>query len=269
MQQLRPSPAISVPANTSIRETLRIMREHNVGSVLVMAYAPPHALEGIFTERDLLKWVGEIEKNQAWDKDISTIMTKSMVTLNLMEVDRAPEVMFQHSFRHLPIVYESDGFRQVAGVISMRDLFKRLVAERKQKTVLERYQGKRVVVLAHSKRERDLQKNLLETHVDFQLIDQDFDSTPIDLEAAIPTILAGDLFLLDLDHFSSETWVKVLKKLLSLKKRPPMFVVYDPVLQDPKNIAALKQLSQGSVLQVFPKPINLLEYLRQIEKQLR
>jgi CBS domain-containing protein len=271
LQNTKPSPAISVTSDTSIRETLRIMRKHNVGSVLINSYSAPHGLEGIFTERDLLKWVGEIEKNNAWDKAISTIMTRKMITLNVLELDRAAEIMLEHGFRHVPIVYDSaqDGLRHVAGVVSMRDLFQSLIAERKERQVLNRFQGKRVYVLAHSQAERELQRKLLEDHVDLVVNNQEFSARMIDRKSLISSALSADVVVMDLDHFSPDFWVEVLRRVLAEKNRPDVFLVYDPVLQDPKNVASLKQLSQGAVLHVFPKPINLLEYLRQLEKSLR
>jgi len=275
MENLRPSPAISVNSDVSIREVLRIMKEHNVGSVLVNSYSPPHQLEGIFTERDLLKWVGDIAHNDAWDKSIATIMTKKMVTLNVLELDRAAETMIRHNFRHVPIVYDSeDGRQHVAGVISMRDLFKGMVAERKQQKLLEQFTSKRVLVLARERSERELQQKLLEDHVNLVFHDPmagaatDGAGYPLDAAKVVPDVLSSDLFVMDLDHLPAEAWVKILKKVLGEKKRPPVFIVYDPVMQDAKSVLALKQLSSGAVVHVFPKPINLLEYLRQMEKAL-
>jgi CBS domain-containing protein len=269
MENLRPSPAISVNSDTTIREALRIMKEHNVGSVLVNSYSPPHELQGIFTERDLLKWVSDIEKNDAWDKSIATIMTKKMITLNVLEIDRAAETMIKYNFRHVPIVYDSeDGRLHVAGVISMRDLFKGFVAERKQKAILDQFTSRRVLVLARKRPERELQSKLLDSHVNLVFHEQDFENAGLDPSLVVPDVLSSDLFVMDLDHFSADSWVKVLKGILAEKERPPVFIVYDPVMQDPRSVLALKQLSQGSVIHVFPKPINLLEYLRQMEKSL-
>ena len=278
MQELRPSPAISVNSDVSIREVLRIMKEHNVGSVLVNSYSPPHALEGIFTERDLLKWVADIAHNDAWDKSIATIMTKKMITLNVLELDQAAETMIRHNFRHVPIVYDSeDGRSHVAGVVSMRDLFKGMVAERKQKKLLEQFNAKRVLVLARERSERELQQKLLADHVNLVFhvpAEETAGGVPdagasLDPARVIPDVLSSELFVMDLDHLPSEAWVGILKSVLSEKKRPPVFIVYDPVMQDPRSVLALKQLSQGSVIHVFPKPINLLEYLRQMEKSLK
>ena len=267
---ITPSPAITVPSNTTIRETLRVMRENQVGSVLVNDYQYPHGFAGIFTERDLLKWVGEIEKHGSWDTAIATIMTKKVVTLNLLEIDRAPEIMVEYNIRHIPIVYDAtDGGRVVAGVVSMRDLFRGMIQDRKVEKTVQQFKGRRTLLLAHSERERETQRRLLSDHLDLQVIPGDFEKLPNptgELGALIPAILAGDLFIFDLDRFPSAFWPVLLKKLLDEKHRPEILIIYDPFLQEPKSVQVLRQLSKGSVLHVFPKPLNLLEYLRRIEK---
>jgi CBS domain-containing protein len=259
---ITPSPAIAVPSDTSIRETLRVMRENNVGSVLVNDYQSPYGFSGIFTERDLLKWVGEIEKHGSWDTAIGTIMTKKVITLTPLEIDRAPEIMVEYNIRHIPIVYDStDGSRVVAGVVSMRDLFRGMIQDRKIEKTVQQFKGKRTLLLAHSDRERETQRRLLSDHLDLQVMLGDFD-----LNTLIPAILSGDLFIFDLDRFPPNFWPVLLKKLLDEKHRPEILIIYDPFLQEPKSVQVLRQLSKGSVLHVFPKPLNLLEYLRRIEK---
>lgn len=265
MQHLTPSPAISVPSNTTIRETLRVMRENRVGSVLVNDYQYPHSFAGIFTERDLLKWVGEIEKHGSWETAIGTLMTKKVHTLPVLEIDRAADLMVEHNIRHVPIVYEeAEGERVVAGVVSMRDLFRAMVLERKQERTIRRFRDQRTLLLAHSERERETQRRLLSDHLDLQMVPGDFSGDP-DPQSLVSPILAGDLFLFDLDHFPSAFWSVLLKKVLEAKPHPEVIVLYDPYSQDPRSVQVLQQLSKGSVLHVFPKPLNLLEYLRRIE----
>ena len=260
---ITPSPAITVPSNTSIRDTLRVMRENHVGSVLVNDYQHPYSFAGIFTERDLLKWVGEIEKHGSWDTAIGTIMTKKVITLTLLEIDRAPEIMVEYNIRHIPIVYDgTDGSRVVAGVVSMRDLFQGMIRDRKVEKTVTQFKGKRTLLLAHSERERETQRRLLSDHLDLQVIPEPID----ELVTLVPAILAGDLFIFDLDRFPSGFWPVLLKKLLDEKHRPEILIIYDPFLQEAKSVQVLRQLSKGSVLHVFPKPLNLLEYLRRIEK---
>ncbi|NDG83687.1 MAG: CBS domain-containing protein [Proteobacteria bacterium] len=196
-------------------------------------------------------------------------MSKELITLDILDMEKAAELMIENNFRHVPIVYETEGMRHVAGVISMRDLFKTFFSERREKALLEEHRGKRVVVLAHSAVERELQRKLLKDHVDLILIEEDFLHNPPPVKELIAKILASELFVIDLDHFKSDYWVSILKGLLAESHRPPVFLVYDPVHQDTKNIAVFRQLSKGSVIQLFPKPINLMEYLRLMERALR
>jgi CBS domain-containing protein len=266
MQNLIPSPAITVPSNTTIRDTLRVMREQNVGSVLVNDYQPPHSFTGIFTERDLLKWVGEIEKHGSWETAIGTIMTKKVITLPLLEIDRAPEIMVDYNIRHVPIVYDGeDGGRVVAGVISMRDVFRGMIQNRKVEKTVQQFKGKRTLLLAYSDRERETQRRLLSDHLDLQILKEDFEQSP-DLKKILSVFLTGDLLIFDLDRIPPAFWSRILKGVLDEPTHPELIVIYDPFLQDPKSVQVLRQLSRGSVLHVFPKPLNLLEYLRRIEK---
>ena len=85
---IKPSPALMVPSNTPISECVRKMRDHGVGSLLVMSYSNPHLLEGIFTERDLLKWIDELQDGGHWDKPVAHIMSKPVKTIALEELDR-------------------------------------------------------------------------------------------------------------------------------------------------------------------------------------
>src|ERR1700722_9055348 len=125
MPALQPSPALIVKSDTRLEDCVRQMREHNVGSLLVVSYTRPYPLVGIFTERDLLMKFEEIQKGGHWDKDISVVMKKPVITVGLTELELAPTLMLKHGFRHLPVVYEDEkGETHVAGVISMRDIFK-------------------------------------------------------------------------------------------------------------------------------------------------
>ena len=144
----------------------------------------------------------------------------------------------------------------------MRDLFRGMIRERKVDQTVQQFKGKRTLLLAHSERERETQRRLLSDHLDLQVIPDPIE----ELVTLVPAILAGDLFIFDLDRFPSGFWPVLLKKLLDEKHRPEILIIYDPFLQEPKSVQVLRQLSKGSVLHVFPKPLNLLEYLRRIEK---
>ena len=105
---------VSLPGTATVREASRLMAEHGVGAVLVMAGS---ALEGIFTERDALNRV-LAEGRDPDTTELSDVMTANVVTLGptAAAVD-ALRLMSEIGFRHLPVV-END---HVYGIISLRD----------------------------------------------------------------------------------------------------------------------------------------------------
>ena len=113
-QVLRRGGVVTLPGRATVREASRLMAEHGIGAVLVMA---EDRLDGIFTERDALNRV------LAQDRDpdqtpLSEVMTREMVTVEpkTAAID-ALRLMNEIGFRHLPIV--EDG--RVTGIISLRD----------------------------------------------------------------------------------------------------------------------------------------------------
>ncbi|MFN7685462.1 MAG: CBS domain-containing protein [Oligoflexia bacterium] len=70
---IRPSPALCVSSHTPIADCVRLMRSRDVGSLLVMSTSRPDELVGIFTERDLLKWVDKIQQGGHWEKPVALV----------------------------------------------------------------------------------------------------------------------------------------------------------------------------------------------------
>lgn len=107
---------LKLPANASVREAARQMAERHVGAALVVR---GEALEGIFTERDLLNRV--VARGLDIDKTpLSQVMTGNPATITSdSSAMAALRRMHDGGFRHLPVV---DGARLVA-IVSLRDFF--------------------------------------------------------------------------------------------------------------------------------------------------
>src|SRR3954447_1488764 len=105
---------LTVPAETSLREAARVMRDRNVGAAVVVDGA---RIAGIFTERDLLRAVADGE--QPDEGRVKSYMTHDPMTL---PSDHAPseaaQIMSERRFRHIPVV--DDG--RLVGIVSIRDL---------------------------------------------------------------------------------------------------------------------------------------------------
>lgn len=105
---------LSVGPSTTVAEAATMMGERRVGSALVM---DGEALLGIFTERDIVRALGE--HFDAAKHQVAEWMTRDPITVPPdTPAKDALKTMLDGGFRHLPV---KDG-EQVIGVVSMRDL---------------------------------------------------------------------------------------------------------------------------------------------------
>jgi CBS domain-containing protein len=108
------STPVTVERATTVAEAATIMGERRVGSALVIE---GQSLLGIFTERDVLRALGE--QFDAAGHPVSEWMTAEPVsTPPDTDVAVALKTMLDGGFRHLPVVEGGT----VVGVVSMRDL---------------------------------------------------------------------------------------------------------------------------------------------------
>ena len=114
---------ITVDASTRMDTALSLMRQHNVGCLLVIA-ADRH-LVGTLTEEDLLRLGVEPSLN-VHTATVAQYMTPRPTALHMdAPVVEVLHLMSTHYFRHLAIV---DEHNLPVGVISMRDVVKLLAA---------------------------------------------------------------------------------------------------------------------------------------------
>ncbi|MBK8255413.1 MAG: IMP dehydrogenase [Polyangiaceae bacterium] len=100
---------VTARPNQSLREALRVMREHDISGVPVVENEKP---VGILTARDI-----RFEKNL--DQPVSALMTKELVTVPPgVSNDRAKELLHEHRIEKLLVV---DGGR-LMGLITIKDL---------------------------------------------------------------------------------------------------------------------------------------------------
>jgi CBS domain-containing protein len=99
---------------TTVAEAATVMGERRIGSALVME---SDRLVGIFTERDIVRALGE--HFDAAGHSVSEWMTPDPVTVSpSTAAEDALKLMLDGNFRHLPV---EDGGR-ISGIVSMRDL---------------------------------------------------------------------------------------------------------------------------------------------------
>jgi CBS domain-containing protein len=109
------SDLLSVAAEERLADAAKRMVERGVGAVLVLR---GESLEGILTERDLMKAVAA---GYSPDAKVADWMTRHPETIEADDsTEHAAALMIHGGFRHLPVL--RDG--RVAGIVSIRDLMR-------------------------------------------------------------------------------------------------------------------------------------------------
>lgn len=116
---------ISVTADVSVLDAIKLMADKTVGSLLVMQGGE---LRGIVTERDYARKV-IIKGRSSESTEVGEIMTSDVVTASMQDtVNHCMTVMTERKIRHLPVV--DDGV--VIGMISIGDLVQAIISDQQE-----------------------------------------------------------------------------------------------------------------------------------------
>ena len=114
------SNTISVLPDTSVLDTLKVMAENNIGSVVIMESGK---FLGIITERDYSRKV-ILKGKSSVDTKVKDIMTTEFPNLSPKDsVEHCMELMTQTNLRYLPVF----SVKHFAGIISMSDVIKETI----------------------------------------------------------------------------------------------------------------------------------------------
>ena len=112
-----------VPPDASIRKAAYLMKERNVGAVVVVN--PKGKPEGIVTDRDVALALAVDERDP--DTPVREVLAGELITIGENEgVFNATQYVFGYQVRRLPIV-DSDG--KLVGIVTMDDLLALLARE--------------------------------------------------------------------------------------------------------------------------------------------
>jgi predicted transcriptional regulator len=269
--KITPSPALIASADTSIAECVRMMSDRNVGSILVVSEEGPADLVGIFTERDLVKKVELFVHQEKWDQPIRTVMSQPVRTLDLKDIDQAAQFMLKHNIRHIPVTMIDPSLSKqiVAGVISMRDLFKLYV---KNEGSLKTAFGRLKQATPRPKAELP-QLSVFSKDPNFttfiQAILRDFAvGTPKFVDLLQESDLDCDLLIVDLDQMDTKFWSQLLRKENHNSQIQLVMIVFDPELQPSGITRALERIGQSDKFAIFKKPIDVLQFFERMSEGL-
>ncbi len=112
---------VSVTASATVADAVRLMSRNGVGAVIVRK--PNGGVDGIFTERDLMRRVVD-EAKDAKTTPIASVMSRDVRRVSsAATVEEALRLMVEYGHRHLLV---EDG-EQPKGLVSVRDLMSWLV----------------------------------------------------------------------------------------------------------------------------------------------
>lgn len=239
--------------DTTVAECVRVMRDQGYGAILISERSGDKPA-GIFTERDLLKWIDEIEKGSAWNKPIFLLMSKPVLTISIEELGAAPRIMIERGFRHLPVVHKDpETGEMIIGMISMRDIMRSLVESgRFAKGDLMR--SIRVGMIAKSKGVRQLLRGVCAERSNATVHDLALDLTNEARDVLIATL---DYLIFDLDYLPAPVWGKILRELNSLPRTPEVILIYNPKLHEEAELAVLTKLGLSGRFSAFMKPLSV------------
>ncbi|MDB5616072.1 CBS domain-containing protein [Tardiphaga sp.] len=113
---------INVAPTDTLSAAVKLLSERKIGAVLVMT---GHHLEGILSERDIVRVIGE-RGASVLDESVQAVMTRKVISCKPTDtVGAIMEMMTSGKFRHLP-VFEAD---KIVGLISIGDVVKWRVKE--------------------------------------------------------------------------------------------------------------------------------------------
>jgi signal-transduction protein with cAMP-binding, CBS, and nucleotidyltransferase domain len=121
--ELMHTPAVMCRSSTTVEEVARLMRDRNVGSVVVIDRIG--CLAGIVTDRDLV--LRAFAEGRPGEIAVQHVMTRDVVTVSMhADASEAASIMAKRAVRRLPVVDNQD---HIFGMITLDDLVRHLGAE--------------------------------------------------------------------------------------------------------------------------------------------
>jgi CBS domain-containing protein len=110
--------AISIPLHATVIDTLKLMAEKNIGSVIVLDEAQNYC--GIVTERDYSRKV-ILKGKSSTDTRVEEIMSTDLPHVSPKDtVEHCMELMSEHNIRYIPVFSNNE----LKGIVSMSDVVK-------------------------------------------------------------------------------------------------------------------------------------------------
>ena len=118
------SDVATVAPDDTVGRAVEVLRERGIGAVVVTGDG--RSIDGILSERDVVRALADADEDAVLCRPVSEIMTAEVVTCSPSDrVERLMSMMTGRRIRHLPV--KADG--ALAGIISIGDVVKSRLSE--------------------------------------------------------------------------------------------------------------------------------------------
>ncbi|MFK7866554.1 MAG: CBS domain-containing protein [Alphaproteobacteria bacterium] len=129
---------ITIRPDACVAEASILLNKHKIGALLIVN--DQGDLQGIFTERDIVRALGEKQDEKAatqcLDKPVSEYMVEKVQTCTPSDtIDSIMIIMSEGRFRHVPIMSDQ---QKLLGMISIGDVVKYRIKTLEQETAAMR-----------------------------------------------------------------------------------------------------------------------------------
>jgi signal-transduction protein with cAMP-binding, CBS, and nucleotidyltransferase domain len=233
---------VFVDADQTMVEVVRIMRDQNVSSILVLNR--DREVVGIVTERDIVQKFTLLEKQEKLQASVNAFMTRpvSFARLEHLE-DDVRTMFFQSRLRHFPVSDGSNHANDVLGMLTVTDMtaaYLKSAQDLKGDLVKES-----LVIVSRDAGLRHRYKKLFEA-LNFTVI------TGRDIDQLVQQAITHAFpIVFDIDNLSLQ---EAQKDLAQLKTHRGVFIVLS---SQPKLVEPLKKLLNNDLHCVALKPLDI------------
>jgi CBS domain-containing protein len=113
---------VTISPDSSVRELLALLAEHNVGALVVSSDGV--SVAGIVSERDVVRTLHD--NPDAFSAQVRSIMTSEVHSADPdVHIDDLMRLMTEERIRHVPVLVDD----QLAGIVSIGDVVKSRIGE--------------------------------------------------------------------------------------------------------------------------------------------
>lgn len=253
------SGVVVAQAADTVEAILDRMAKQNLGSIVVVKEGKP---AGIFTERDLLRNWRSLLSQEKLAAPIGSVMSSPVMTLRLVDIGQATEIMYERRIRHIPVV-NNEG--ELVGIVSARDILAAAAKEARLKnkaTVM-----KTAKPPTHTLHLIAPEANLISTCRDLLT-----PSWKTSVHSGVQELLKPEYwqetakandeaaFFIDIDGLKDVEWKALLRQLLPLltkTQQPQVFLVWSPGKVSEKDLESLRTIAKSAKWQAYERPLPL------------